>query len=193
MRNIPAVAQGRNVRYAVLGARSSSILLPTRQKSVQCPGTPTQAIPSHRVRLAPQPMRSSRAYFNHEPPNKHFHETSCCKLRQVQLRRHSQQSFERYSYNQLPKDGSKIRLIELLGGDDPQIRCKMHVVDLEDTRSFPSNGRRGKYEALSYTWQSQTLSDYVICNGKLLSVMPALYEALRTLRRATASRLLWID
>ena len=138
-------------------------------------------------------MKSSRAYFSHDPPNKYSHETSCYTLRQVQSRRHSQQSFERYSYNQLPNDGSKIRLIELLGGDDTQIHCKMHVVGLEDSRSLPSNERRGKYEALSYTWQSQTLSDHVICNGKVLYVTQTLYDALRTLRRATTSRLLWID
>ena len=193
MRNIPAVAQGRNVRNTVLGARSSSILLPTRRISVQCSAAPTQAIPSHSVRLAPQPTRSSRAYFSHDPPNKHSHEMSCYKSWQAQLRRHSQQFSERYCYNQLPKDGSKIRLIELLGGDDPQIRCNMHVVDLEDTRSLPGSGQRGKYEALSYTWQSQTLSDHVICHGKVLYVTQILYEALRTLRRGTASRLLWID
>ena len=138
-------------------------------------------------------MRSSRAYFGQDHPRKHSHETSCYKLRQDQLRRHSQQSFERYRYNQLPKIGSTTRLIELLGGDDPQIHCKMHVVDLEDTRTLPGNGQHGKYEALSYTWQSQTLSDCVICNGKLLSVTPVLYEALRALRRATGSRFLWID
>lgn len=150
-------------------------------------------MPSHSVRLFLPRLRSSHAYSSHGPPNKHSHKASCYKLRQVQLRRHSQQSFEQYSYNQLPKDGSKIRLIELLGGDDPQVHCKMHVVDLEDARSFPSNGQRGKYEALSYTWQSQTLSDYVICNGKVLSVTQVLYDALHTLRRATTSRLLWID
>ena len=138
-------------------------------------------------------MESRRAYFSHDHPNKHSHETSCYKLRQVRLRRHSQQSPERYSYNQLPKDRSMIRLIELLGGDDPQIHCKMHVVDLEDTRSLPGNGRRGKYEALSYTWQSQTLSNYIICDGKVLYVTQILYDALRTLRRVTTSRFLWID
>ncbi|KAK0507070.1 hypothetical protein JMJ35_010528 [Cladonia borealis] len=138
-------------------------------------------------------MRSSRAYFSQDPPKKHSHETRCYKLRQTQLRHHSQQCPERYSYNQLPKDGSKIRLIELLGGGDPQIRCKMHVVDLEDTRSLLGSGTREKYEALSYTWQSQTLSDHVICNGKVLYVTQILYAALRTLRRATGSRLLWID
>ncbi len=138
-------------------------------------------------------MKTCRAYFSHDPPNKHSHETGRYRLLQVQLRRHSQQSSERYSYNQLPKDGSKIRLIELLGGDNPQIHCRMHVVDLEDTRSLPSNGRCGKYEALSYTWQNQTLSDYVICNGKVLYVTQILYDALRTLRRVTTSRLLWID
>ncbi len=138
-------------------------------------------------------MKTCRGYLSYDPPNKHSHETSRYKLWQVQLRRHSQQSSELYSYNQLPKDGSKIRLIELLGGDDPHIYCKMHVIDLEETHSLLSSGRRGKYEALSYTWQSQTLSDYVICNGKVLYVTQILYDALRTLRRATTSRLLWID
>ena len=193
MRNIPTVAQGQNARHAVLGPRSSSILLPTRRIPVQCSAASTQAILPHRVHLAPSPLRTSRAYFSHDPPAKHSHERSCYRLRQVQLRRHSQQSSERYSYDQLPKDGSKIRLIELLGEDDPQIHCKMHVVDLEDTRSSTNSGRRGGYEALSYTWQSQTLSDYIICNGKVLYVTQTLYEALRTLRRATTSRLLWID
>ena len=193
MRTVPAVAQGHNARNAVLGPLSSSILLPTRRIPIQWPAAPTRVIPLHRDHLAPPPLRSSRVYFGHDPPNKHSHKRSYYSLRQVQLPRHSQQSSERYSYDELPKDGSKIRLIELLGGNDPQIRCKMHVFHLEDSRSLCNNGRRGKYEALSYTWQSQTLNDHVICDGKVLYVTQTLYEALRTLRRATTSRLLWID
>ena len=193
MRNISAVAQRQNARTVVSGVRSSSILLPVRRKSVRCSGAATQAISSHIVRLAPPPVKTCRGYLSHGPPNKHSQETSRYKLWQVQLRRHFQQSSELYSYNQLPKDGSKIRLIELLGEDGPHIHCKMHVIDLEDTHSLLSSGRYGKYEALSYTWQSQASSDYVICNGKVLHVPQILYDALRTLRRATTSRLLWID
>ena len=143
-----------------------------------------QAMLLHSVCLAPPTMKSYRACFSHDPPKRQSHKSSCYKVRQ---------SYDRYSYNQLPKDGSKIRLIELLAGDDPHIHCKMHIVDLEGAQSHPNNGRYGRYEALSYTWQSQTLSDYIICDGKVLYVTQILYDALRTLRRATASRLLWID
>lgn len=129
-------------------------------------------------------MRSYRAGFSHDPPRKHFHKQSRSKVRKF---------CDRYSYNQLPKDGSKIRLIELAAGDDLHIHCKMHIVDLEGAQSHPKNGRCGGYEALSYTWQSQTLSDYIVCDGKVLYVTRILYDALRTLRRATTSRFLWID
>lgn len=37
------------------------------------------------------------------------------------------------------------------------------------------------------------ISDHIICDGKVLHVTQILYDALRTLRRATTSRLLWID
>ncbi|KAK3170323.1 hypothetical protein OEA41_009710 [Lepraria neglecta] len=85
-------------------------------------------------------------------------------------------------YTSIPKHNSKIRIIELLGGDDVNVHCKMHMVDLEGVHALTIEGKRRTYEALSYTWHSQTLSHILMCDGKALQVTQSLYDALRTLQ-----------
>lgn len=69
----------------------------------------------------------------------------------------------------------------------------MHITDLEGINSLIIDGRPRTYEALSYTWHGQALTENVLCDGRLLPVTRSLLEALQSLRRLTTSRLLWID
>lgn len=52
---------------------------------------------------------------------------------------------------------------------------------------------KGDYTALSYSWDAQTPSCPVICDGKKLLVTPNCAAALRRLRHATDVQILWID
>ncbi|MCJ1454648.1 hypothetical protein MMC28_005001 [Mycoblastus sanguinarius] len=115
------------------------------------------------------------------------------KLRRIQFARPQQASSEFYSYTPLRRPGSNIRLIEILPGDGVYILCKLHIADLDNITSFAIDGKPRTYEALSYTWDHQTLAKTVICDGKVLYVAQNIYDALHTLRRPTSSRIFWID
>ena len=115
------------------------------------------------------------------------------KLRQVQPRPTPQESPELYGYNQIPSISSTIRLVELLPGDDTHIHSWMHFANLNNLSSFVIDGKRRSYEALSYTWDTQTLPNPIFCDSKILHVTQNVYDALHALRRATTSRMLWID
>lgn len=138
-------------------------------------------------------MKTCAAPFSHTPAIRPAKKESGSKVRQVELRRLPQSSLEPYIYTTIPNHDSKIRVIELLGGDDADVRCKMHSLDLEGIHAFTIYGKRQTYETLSYTWHSQTLTHSLWCDGKNLGITQSLYDALKTLRRPSASRLLWID
>lgn len=130
MRNILAVAQGQNAKSTLLGARSSSIYMPMRRMSVQCSAAAMQAMLLHSVCLAPPTLKSYRACFSHDPPKSTPTSRAVTKcgnpvtgVPTINCRR----------------TGSKIRLIELLAGDDPHIHCRMHIIDLEGAQSHPNN------------------------------------------------------
>ena len=69
----------------------------------------------------------------------------------------------------------------------------MYFADLDNISSFVVDGKRRSYEALSYTWHTQTLSKTIFCDSKILHVTQNVYDALHALRRTTTSRMLWID
>ncbi|PVH77480.1 hypothetical protein DL98DRAFT_367783, partial [Cadophora sp. DSE1049] len=78
-----------------------------------------------------------------------------------------------------------IRLLRILPGAAPSIvECELRVVRLD---SAPP------YEALSYVWGELNLSDYVICNGQIISITRNLGIALRHLRCRGETRVVWID
>ena len=120
-------------------------------------------------------------------------DTGRYKLRRARLARRRQDATEPYSYGSIPWPSSKIRLAEILSGDDAYIYCRMHIVDLDSITSLRIDGKPRTYEALSYTWHGQALTKTILCDGRLLDVTHSLYEALLSLRRPTISRLLWID
>ena len=115
------------------------------------------------------------------------------KLRQAQLSRRRQVSTEPYSYTSLPWPSSKIRLLEILPGDDAHIYSRMHMADLDSISSLRIDEKPRTYEALSYTWHGQASTESISCDERLLHVTHNLYEALRALRRPSTSRLFWID
>ena len=115
------------------------------------------------------------------------------KLRELRLMHPTAITSDQYEYMPLPKEGSRIRLVELLPSNSLHIQCRMHTADVNRTESILVEDKPRTYEALSYTWQSQKLSKSIICDGKRLPVTQNLYDALQELQRPTTSRLLWID
>lgn len=122
-------------------------------------------------------------------------DTGLPKLRQTRFSRRREDFQEPYSYIPLPLPNSTIRLVEILPGEDAHIHCRMHVADLSSIALLRIDGipRTLLYEALSYTWHSQALTDTILCDARLLRVTHSVCEALRSLRRSTISRVLWID
>ena len=115
------------------------------------------------------------------------------KVRQAHLSRCRQDSTEPYSYKSLPWPSSRIRLLEILPGDDAHVYCRMHTVDLDSIGSLSIDEKSRTYEALSYTWHGQALTQTIFCDEKVLHVTHSLHDALQALRRPSTSRLLWID
>lgn len=115
------------------------------------------------------------------------------KLRQAQLLRRRQDSTQSYSYTPLPWPSSRIRLLEILPGDDAHVFCRMHMANSDSIDSLRIDGKYRTYEALSYTWHGQALTKTIFCDEKLLQVTHSIHDALRALRRSSTSRLLWID
>lgn len=78
-----------------------------------------------------------------------------------------------------------IRLLKILPGSAPGVvECELEVVKFADAPP---------YEALSYVWGSPEPTDQIKCNGQWKTVTPNLGSALRHLRLADTTRLLWID
>lgn len=68
------------------------------------------------------------------------------------------------------------------------IRCKLNTIPLcADSTPFTP------YTALSYTWEGQTPSCEVCCNGGVLLVTPNCDMAIRHLRSTSTVEMLWID
>ena len=95
------------------------------------------------------------------------------------------------SYHHIPVVGARsIRVLELQPADDvvAPVHCKLKIISLND---FPQ--WRANYTALSYTWDSQSPSREVNCDGGSLLITPNCEEAIRQLRSAREIQVLWID
>ncbi|RDW57635.1 hypothetical protein BP6252_13717 [Coleophoma cylindrospora] len=117
----------------------------------------------------------------------------------------SPDSTSHYTLLPLPKPSSCIRLLKLeRGNPDDMVHCTLQVVDL-DGKPTP------EYVALSYTWEQNSSwwglsiglfkrskrgpvkgTKKIICNGRVMMVLPNLYQALAQLR-TTRSGNYWID
>ncbi|KAF2257882.1 HET-domain-containing protein, partial [Lojkania enalia] len=78
-----------------------------------------------------------------------------------------------------------IRLLQLNPGitEDP-LSCQILTVRFIDAP---------KYVALSYVWGDATVTDHLLCDGKILNITLNLRDALLRMRPAEIQRLLWVD
>lgn len=83
-----------------------------------------------------------------------------------------------------------IRILELQPAADPEvpISCKLRNISLSDFPQWHAN-----HTALSYTWDGQSPSCEVDCDGANLLITPNCDAAIRQLRSATAIMILRID
>jgi hypothetical protein len=94
-------------------------------------------------------------------------------------------------YHHIPIVGARsIRVLELQPATNTAapICCKLNVISLNDFPKWHAN-----YTALSYTWDGQTPSFEVDCDGGSLLITPNCDAAIRCLRSATGTKTLWID
>ena len=88
-------------------------------------------------------------------------------------------------YTKLDASARQIRLVALLPGSwDDAISCVLEVGSL--------NASPG-YEALSYAWGTADATCPIEVGNHTIKVTPSLEAVLRRLRKASESRLLWID
>ncbi|CAO2656584.1 Nn.00g053870.m01.CDS01 [Neocucurbitaria sp. VM-36] len=94
-------------------------------------------------------------------------------------------------YRHEPLEGPRsTRVLELHPARDGSsaIRCSLKAISLDDYPQWKS-----PYIALSYTWDGQTPSCEVDCDGSGLLITPNCDSALRQLRSTTEKQTLWID
>jgi hypothetical protein len=92
---------------------------------------------------------------------------------------------ERYTYSSLSQPRS-IRAIELSPSSKVTNPISIHLREI----SLDSSS---KFDALSYSWENQTFTQKISCEGKELLITPTCEAALRRLRLAKRTRILWID
>lgn len=90
----------------------------------------------------------------------------------------------RFQYKPFDLESAGFRLALLEKGTQSQIRCHLVQAYLNDI--IP-------YEAVSYSWESQSTPHEIMIDEKTLSITESLHEALHHLRRPDEDRMLWID
>ncbi|TXC03678.1 hypothetical protein FocTR4_00002111 [Fusarium oxysporum f. sp. cubense] len=91
---------------------------------------------------------------------------------------------DRFQYEPFDLESAGFRLVLLEKGVQSQLRCQLWQAYLNDI--IP-------YEALSYSWGSQSTPHEIIVDEKTLSITESLHEALWHLRRPDEDRMLWVD
>src|ERR1700761_8972769 len=92
-----------------------------------------------------------------------------------------------YKHKPLGK-GRRIRLIYLdvpLGNLQP-LTCKIKEISL-DSLCNP------EYSAMSYSWDAETPSRPLLCEGKAIYITPNCENGLRRLAKMPAGRVMWVD
>ncbi|KIM99916.1 hypothetical protein OIDMADRAFT_166048 [Oidiodendron maius Zn] len=97
-----------------------------------------------------------------------------------------QSSTASFTYSPLDHSIDSIRLLILQPAEDPSalICCKLQDATFAE---------RPKYEALSYTWGSETARQTISINGQQFDVGRNLFDALQHLRDPLEERSLWVD
>jgi len=77
------------------------------------------------------------------------------------------------------------RLLTIYGGAGAaEVRCGLETVELDNSPP---------YEALSYVWGDANMSEEIICDDTVITVTPNLVEALRRIRQADRTRVVWTN
>lgn len=91
-----------------------------------------------------------------------------------------------FKHEPIDLKGPAFRLLRLLKGGEPDIKCELFQAWLHSDRVIP-------YEALSYTWGGTEISASIKINGRTLNVTENLYLALQYLYSQKTDRILWVD
>jgi hypothetical protein len=90
-----------------------------------------------------------------------------------------------FSYNPLQAENVEIRLLKLLAGcETSDVECQLIHTPLNENSD---------YEALSYTWGSETPLKTISLNGHNFNIRENLDSALRHLRLKDKPRMMWVD
>jgi hypothetical protein len=94
-------------------------------------------------------------------------------------------SSQQYRHEKLDSNARQIRLVHILPGawDDP-ISCELHTASLDSSST---------YQTLSYVWGNPKVTKPILLHGCDFEVTTNLHAALRRLRCATWTRVIWID
>ena len=95
--------------------------------------------------------------------------------------------FTPYEYEPIDDPKGKIRILILLppaSSDDPELRCNLTTAKISDSPS---------YEALSYCWGTEALTESIHLPSGTLAITKNLATGLRRLRYCDRPRHLWVD
>lgn len=92
-----------------------------------------------------------------------------------------------FTYEPLDFDSPAFRLLRLVKGEGPVLQGEIFQA------WFHQREEVIPYEALSYTWGFQDLSNSIEVNGRELGITTNLYLALQSLRYHDQDRILWVD
>ncbi|KIX96246.1 uncharacterized protein Z520_08024 [Fonsecaea multimorphosa CBS 102226] len=104
---------------------------------------------------------------------------------------HREPSPPLFVYDALLQADRDIRLLDLEWREDKNmLHGRLKPVRLKHAGRLKENLG---YEALSYTWNGETPSIPIICNGKSLMITESLNLALETMCKLSSPRRLWVD
>ncbi|RDA93938.1 hypothetical protein CP533_5014 [Ophiocordyceps camponoti-saundersi (nom. inval.)] len=92
-----------------------------------------------------------------------------------------------FQHQRFNLDRPGFRLLRLEAGTGSLVKCEIFQAYMDDPETLIP------YEALSYTWGSNDLTDRVMVDGQVLPVTANLYDAMQHLRQPEKDRILWID
>ena len=91
-----------------------------------------------------------------------------------------------FKYEPIDLNSPAFRLLRLFKGMEADIKCELFQAWLQGDSIIP-------YEALSYTWGSTEMTEYIKIDGWTLGVTENLYWALRYLRSQDIDQIFWVD
>ncbi|KAJ4987441.1 ankyrin and het domain protein [Stagonosporopsis vannaccii] len=87
-----------------------------------------------------------------------------------------------YEYSDLPADEFRYLVLSPGVTNDP-LSCSLHTSRVDDVQ----------YEAVSYVWGTDQRDCDIVCDGRVLKIIPNLYRVLQRVRLPDAPRNIWAD